>query len=199
MFLLILSPSCSQSIKRGSLHSTMFLLIRRRKYEISKRNHFTFHNVSINTAEGILFGGEPDNFTFHNVSINTTTAWQYMDKESTLHSTMFLLIPFLLLQSLRTERSLHSTMFLLIRKLPQTISYQIHSFTFHNVSINTELGKCVRRRLLTLHSTMFLLILLRIAQNVLKTIFTFHNVSINTRSFDDYIIPLILYIPQCFY
>ena len=75
-------------------------------------------------------------------------------------------------------------------------------FTFHNVSINTELDLCVLRLLLNLHSTMFLLILQTFSKKAFGRAylhstmfllipgkkssgqtsgrFTFHNVSINT-------------------
>ena len=54
---------------------------------------FTFHNVSINTdidwgnKEVIIY------FTFHNVSINTQEATDCGPFHTSLHSTMFLLIP----------------------------------------------------------------------------------------------------------
>ena len=38
------------------------------------------------------------------------------------------------------QQTLHSTMFLLIRGLALKDISQIHSFTFHYVSINTQLG-----------------------------------------------------------
>ena len=58
------------------------------------------------------------------------------------------------------------------------------SFTFHNVSINTIANETYSPTMdNTLHSTMFLLILLLQKRiQVMATIFTFHNVSINTNS-----------------
>ena len=53
-------------------------------------------------------------------------------------------------------------------------------FTFHNVSINTFLNSSPFRRITTLHSTMFLLILVKVLLVKSVTHFTFHNVSINT-------------------
>ena len=55
---------------------------------------FTFHNVSINPGQraGTLSGGE-QHFTFHNVSINPQWLAGTQNKCTTLHSTMFLLIP----------------------------------------------------------------------------------------------------------
>ena len=55
-----------------NLHSTMFLLIRISVRRFSQILTFTFHNVSINTAEKNIVDGTINNtFTFHNVSINT--------------------------------------------------------------------------------------------------------------------------------
>ena len=95
-------------------------------------------------------------------------------------------------------------------------------FTFHDVSINTETAKNLLTEKETLHSTMFLLILLQ--ENIIFNphIFTFHDVSINTSSvrvallrwisftFHDVSINteipyseestgMYLYIPRCFY
>ena len=58
---------------------------------------------------------------------------------------------------------------------------QLKIFTFHNVSINTNrtlLALMLRK--LSLHSTMFLLILNQASGYFVVTDFTFHNVSINT-------------------
>ena len=56
-------------------------------------NHFTFHNVSINTAPFARYGTVGTRFTFHNVSINTDMEKLRERARETLHSTMFLLIP----------------------------------------------------------------------------------------------------------
>ena len=77
-----------------------------------------------------------------------------------LHSTMFLLIPLSDQREVLQVVYLHSTMFLLIRGNCKSITGKI-SFTFHNVSINTQ------------ESTF---------NPALVEIFTFHNVSINTAS-----------------
>ena len=51
MFLLIRYPGEPVQRKNGPLHSTMFLLIRNQgSYPGRKLQHFTFHNVSINTC-----------------------------------------------------------------------------------------------------------------------------------------------------
>ena len=79
------------------------------------------------------------------------------DKEMTLHSTMFLLIPGTQ-GGLRIHlRPLHSTMFLLI-PIGQVAGSFARIFTFHNVSINTASVATLYLYTLSLHSTMFLLI-----------------------------------------
>ena len=116
-----------------------------------------------------------------------------------LHSTMFLLIPLSDQREVLQVVYLHSTMFLLIRGNCKSITGKI-SFTFHNVSINTQ------------ESTF---------NPALVEIFTFHNVSINTVKLifevrtvshlhstmfllipDRVVIAILqflIYIPQCFY
>ena len=123
-----------------SLHSTMFLLIQKQKKKNRKNiQHFTFHNVSINTSRLKASKGEDTIFTFHNVSINTNlpqsltlilacftfhnvsinTIMRCIKvgfMEISLHSTMFLLIPNLSELCHAILFALHSTMFLLIRQ-----------------------------------------------------------------------------------
>ena len=72
-----------QGVNYNTLHSTMFLLIRKRHRKDHEQGH---------------------DFTFHNVSINTPTP--LVDKLiiSTLHSTMFLLIPFRLYSFQKTNQ-----------------------------------------------------------------------------------------------
>ena len=74
-------------------------------------------------------------------------------------------------------------------------------FTFHYVSINTRMLTPEYLRQITLHSTMFLLILfLPVPASSSHSSFTFHYVSINTweREHPDHHI-YVLYIPLCFY
>ena len=96
-------------------------------------------------------------FTFHDVSINTHALNHTTPLQETLHSTMFLLIPLLLIMYLYQLQTLHSTMFLLILV---NIAKQLYNtiFTFHDVSINTGLVADAMKDVQTLHSTMFLLI-----------------------------------------
>ena len=139
--------------------------------------------------------------------------------------------------------SLHSTMFLLIPIASGHRRKRSH-FTFHDVSINTPSLTTLLTASLTLHSTMFLLIHLRRTewsvwlQSLHSTMFllildvkennkyiisftfhdvsintffnwfcflfcfsfTFHDVSINTALLSFLIYPLFfLYIPRCFY
>ena len=79
--------------------------------------------------------------------------------ESDLHSTMFLLIHRTQHPNHYTDLYLHSTMFLLILNATKTAVTTVWKFTFHNVSINTELTGDRTLLLIDLHSTMFLLIL----------------------------------------
>ena len=142
-------------------------------------------------------------FTFHDVSINTITDFGSSHFVCTLHSTMFLLIRCVNHKMYQRFLSLHSTMFLLIHRFEQmstscpvalhsTMFLLIHgtrirginlyTFTFHDVSINTNLCEIPVQVETTLHSTMFLLILHRQQENLNRLLFfTFHDVSINTR------------------
>ena len=97
-------------------------------------------------------------FTFHNVSINTLRLQKIELLKSSLHSTMFLLIP-----------SDNGTMKLAAKFFtfhnvsintvpPEVVEQALHYFTFHNVSINTESEDEGISSILALHSTMFLLI-----------------------------------------
>ena len=123
-------------------------------------------------------------------------------KQFALHSTMFLLIQRCSICLSYCYTTLHSTMFLLIldgeEHDAKLLFFTFHNvsintersnmnftrdchFTFHNVSINTKAGYKVGIYCNTLHSTMFLLILLsRDEPQLLLFYFTFHNVSINT-------------------
>ena len=56
-------------------------------------SEFTFHNVSINTVAPHIRTQRLMIFTFHNVSINTNDLINIEQKNTYLHSTMFLLIP----------------------------------------------------------------------------------------------------------
>ena len=58
-----------------------------------------------------------------------------------LHSTMFLLIPILILVVQVIHLPLHSTMFLLIHEKTAREKALEEFFTFHNVSINTSLWR----------------------------------------------------------
>ena len=122
------------------------------------RNIFTFHNVSINTEQGLLVRLPCKVFTFHNVSINTPSKLSLILADTSLHSTMFLLIPVQnVFKAYHVIFTFHN-----VSINTYSVSYYYHlpsTFTFHNVSINTEEP-------------------VRYAPWVLC--FTFHNVSINT-------------------
>ena len=164
-----------------------------------EKSIFTFHNVSINTMYFCRKKVMGTVFTFHNVSINTLVCEYDFTYFRALHSTMFLLIPFKAIWSHVSPCTLHSTMFLLIpvrSSLTATlILFTFHNvsintlipgvtvlvgcnFTFHNVSINTHRSRTLLKPFLSLHSTMFLLILPE--HKEIKETFR-------------------LYIPQCFY
>ena len=142
--------------------------------------HFTFHDVSINTACFRFLLWLTSSFTFHDVSINTRSfRASTCCFPPTLHSTMFLLIlyPFSSVPVLLT--SLHSTMFLLIRE-NRWQNCILTNFTFHDVSINTLQLLSLMFSQFSLHSTMFLLIQGCKYLTPFENDFTFHDVSINT-------------------
>ena len=99
-----------------------------------------------------------------------------------LHSIMFLLIRRRPEAGNWSCKTLHSIMFLLIHLNCFALNRLVSSFTFHNVSINTNLQcRDGRGYWLALHSIIFLLIRNpRKAVPSLSFNFTFHNVSINT-------------------
>ena len=98
-------------------------------------------------------------FTFHNVSINTAETIRIEIPVNSLHSIMFLLIPGMTDQQWKQYKALHSIMFLLILVEVTHMSPSSY-FTFHNVSINTGDNTYHRADGKALHSIMFLLILL---------------------------------------
>ena len=93
MFLLIPLSLFMQHIHDLSLHSTMFLLILIAVKLLLGLQAFTFHDVSINTDTTQSRKDSVLNFTFHDVSINTSFTAMKCQPHSSLHSTMFLLIP----------------------------------------------------------------------------------------------------------
>ena len=93
MFLLIPLSLFMQHIHDLSLHSTMFLLILIAVKLLLGLQAFTFHDVSINTDTTQSRKDSVLNFTFHDVSINTSRHFQTQILQSSLHSTMFLLMP----------------------------------------------------------------------------------------------------------
>ena len=157
MFLLIPSVPTSPLLYSSSLHSTMFLLIQQTwLWKQSLICSFTFHNVSINTVTNSYPVSRNALFTFHNVSINT---FSFPTADAVLHDFTFHNV------SINTVYNFCSDH---IRNL----------FTFHNVSINTRTTGRGCWGIRSLHSTMFLLILVAVP------------------------IPgqvSVLYIPQCFY
>ena len=116
MYLLILFL-CHPGRHRGIyLHSIMYLLIRVDIKTIVRYETFTFHNVSINSPQGLLFVTSVVLFTFHNVSINSNGNLGAYQSESlfTFHNV-----------SINSKSN--------FPPLPvETL------FTFHNVSINSN-------------------------------------------------------------
>ena len=98
-----------------TLHSTMFLLIRRRK-PIPPYAQHTLHSTMFLLIQysPLPICGCEYIFTFHNVSINTNCEHDAIGNKAALHSTMFLLIRTLNPRCRNSLTALHSTMFLLI-------------------------------------------------------------------------------------
>ena len=98
---------------------------------------FTFHDVSINTDHPCNTRSQECIFTFHDVSINTGSK-----------KLRFFVSPIF---------TFHDVSINTIRKTKPAKKF--HNFTFHDVSINTIVDQGRVMRYVTLHSTMFLLIL----------------------------------------
>ena len=140
--------------------------------------HFTFHNVSINTGKSRWADGIRTSLHSTMFLLIPVKEWKRQINNAPLHSTMFLLIRDAMRNARARHSSLHSTMFLLI--LPEytgkrRLLQALHSTMFLLIPERTEQTASREK---TLHSTMFLLILTcdRIYSEV-----------------------LLLYIPQCFY
>ena len=116
MFLLIRACNLIFCNMLLPLHSIMFLLI---------HGHKIFRMVGTS-------------FTFHNVSINTKIWQRSCSDWNPLHSIMFLLIRRRPEAGNWSCKTLHSIMFLLIHLNCFALNRLVSSFTFHNVSINTQ-------------------------------------------------------------
>ena len=101
-----------------------------RSWETRRTDSFTFHYVSINTEKTCTLGWAQNYFTFHYVSINTKTKKLYHASHTPLHSNMFLLRPFPEQNSLFRQISLHSNMFLLI---PRSSEPPINSSILYHI------------------------------------------------------------------
>ena len=72
MYLLIQSVEEYKKKHKLNLHSIMYLLILLPDYlYMIAAKIFTFHNVSINSINGLISSVTQNSFTFHNVSINS--------------------------------------------------------------------------------------------------------------------------------
>ena len=82
--------------RKVTLHSTMFLLIRRQRLAKLQKNT-TLHSTMFLLIRSRHRSGVqcPNSFTFHNVSINTHRIPKSASHCTSLHSTMFLLILYL--------------------------------------------------------------------------------------------------------
>ena len=114
-------------------------------------------------------------FTFHNVSINSVLWKSFPFFQINLHSIMYLLI---LVNGRYLKNNiisnLHSIMYLLILRGHPSDSCAGWSFTFHNVSINSEF---------------------QTRWSIVVDEFTFHNVSINSQRQIFQQLPVLIYIP----
>ena len=120
---------------------------------------FTFHDVSINMLSQCIVFHSLQHFTFHDVSINTVRKKKEMSLEQffTFHDVSINTIRLDTFH--RSFSPLHSTMFLLIHSTIASVIFVCPPFTFHDVSINTSIPSVnVSNCLRPLHSTMFLLI-----------------------------------------
>ena len=82
-----------------------------------------------------------------------------------------------------TKNNLHSIMYLLIQSSKLSSVCSSKTFTFHNVSINSELAIVFQVTARHLHSIMYLLIQFSVsAGSAVASAFTFHNVSINSQN-----------------
>ena len=93
-------------------------------------------------------------------------------------------------------------MFLLIRTVDTADRFIQSVFTFHNVSINTEIDAKIDEMVadFTFHNVSINTVAYGMAETAPISVFTFHNVSINTSAIlRPQIANIVLYIPQCFY
>ena len=93
MYLLIQSVEEYKKKHKLNLHSIMYLLILLPDYlYMIAAKIFTFHNVSINSINGLISSVTQNSFTFHNVSINSRFIKGVDELKKYLHSIMYLLI-----------------------------------------------------------------------------------------------------------
>ena len=123
-------------------------------------------------------------FTFHNVSINTGRSTDSWTSQCSLHSTMFLLIPYYLhiAYANSADFTFHNVS---INTCLSCCKTEIqHHFTFHNVSINTEIDAKIDEMVadFTFHNVSINTVAYGMAETAPISVFTFHNVSINTYS-----------------
>ena len=159
--------------------------------------------------------------TFHSVYISTLSIAAVAFAIYTLHSTLFILVPFLncrrtdceylyiplcLYQYARKayndleRQTLHSTLFILVRGILTEIEFLTDYSTFHSVYISTLLVVLQSVKLTPLHSTLFILVQISDMAKTAANISTFHSVYISTRTLDTtHNGESYLYIPLCLY
>mgnify|MGYP000479553277 CR=1 FL=1 len=138
--------------------------------------------------------------TFQYVSINTWIAEVEENKKNqSLHSNMFLLI----LSGCSVSGSVFSSFTFQYVSIHTIVSRGYYSrynhLTFQYVSINTMPRDSSNEKYPSLHSNMFLLILVRFTTSRSAISFTFQYVSINTSFWYRISFFIQLYIPICFY
>ena len=121
---------------------------------------FTFHYVSIKSRVCAFDISKAVVFTFHYVSIKSAHWETYTERDSHLHSTMYLL-----------------------NQIPSSEVPIATAFTFHYVSIKSQACYNDHFPIFNLHSTMYLLNLIKSAWAFFAWSFTFHYVSIKSRRF----------------
>ncbi len=121
-----------------NLHSTMYLLNREKQPGALRAGLFTFHYVSIKSAQWYILDISICKFTFHYVSIKSTIGRRGRARSCYLHSTMYLLNP--CATSLRHSSLLSFTFHYVSIKSSNTEpgDRMMEVFTFHYVSIKSD-------------------------------------------------------------
>ena len=147
-------------IEYKSLHSTLFILVLRTFKFIFFHSNSTFHSVYISTLLYSYCSSTLSASTFHSVYISTPQRSLNGNQTRSLHSTLFILVPFgrfcgltknlstfhsvyistinIVYISFQIFHSLHSTLFILVRRNGANIVLTVVNSTFHSVYISTQ-------------------------------------------------------------